>query len=115
MHDPDICRHLNTHREWVMQFEFIGIGKSEEAALGDIELRLSEGSWWEARKSLWQRRGIRETSQPSIARLLKENQIVTDGGTQSYLCCRDCGKIWTKEISITKEDVTANTQAHQPD
>ena len=92
MHDPDICRHLNTHREWVIQFEFIGVGESEEAALGDIELKLNEGS-----------------------RLLKENQIVTDGGTQSYIYCRDCGKILTKEISTTKEDVTANTQAHQPD
>jgi hypothetical protein len=105
MHDPDICRHLNTHREWVIQFEFIGVGESEEAALDDIERMIV----------LLRTCGIRETSQPSIARLLKENQIVTDGGTQSYLCCRDCGKMWTKEISITKEDVTANTQAHQPD
>jgi len=102
MHDPSICRHLNTQREWVIQFEFVGVGRSEMAALGDIERKLNEGSW-------------REASEPSIGKLLGENQIVTDGGTQSYLCCRDCGKTWTKEMPVTKEDVTVNTQAHQLD
>ena len=101
MHDPDICRHLNTEREWTIRFEFTEEGQSEAAALGNIECTLNE-----AAMSLDNNR---------LLKLLKECQIVTDGGTQSYSRCCDCGQLWTKEMPVTEEDVTANTQAHQPD